>query len=226
VGAFARELRPIAPVLALGAIVGPLALRRLAARDPQAAAVLVLPLAASVVINVVVPLRAWQGEGVHPRYLILGLPVGYLCLTEALDWLLGRARVVATASVAVVAALSLVAVARAYPLPKQGYRQALAWIAAHRAPGEDRIGIAAGGRAARFWDPSLVVVRNDHDLAAWLPRATGPTWLLFTFPDELARKEPALHQWIRTATEPRASFPGTIGDGDVRVHLWRPPAEP
>jgi hypothetical protein len=63
---------------------------------------------------------------------------------------------------------------------------------------------------------------GDPDLQRWLEDAKSPTWVLFTFPNQLRYDAPAVAEWLRTDTVPEATFPGMIGDGDVRVHLWRP----
>ncbi|HUG52166.1 MAG TPA: glycosyltransferase family 39 protein [Vicinamibacteria bacterium] len=214
-----RELRPVAPFLVLGAIAGPLLLVRMWRRERLGAALLAFPAAATV------GLPALRGQGVHPRWFIFGLPVAYLLLAEALDWVRTRRPRAAMAAGAAVALLSGVALARYYVLPKQAFRQALAYVEAARAPGDERIGLGLAGRAARFYDPSVVLVDDAEELEAWRRSAHRRTWVVFTFPRQLRARHPRLLEWVQQATEERAAFPGVIDDGTVYVHVWEPAAD-
>ncbi len=216
--AFARELKPVALVLLIGAMVAPVLLYRFARRSPLAVALIFLPL----VFNFLIP--AWRGQGVHPRSLIYGLPVAYFFLMEGLDWARLRFRWATWIAVGVVTVVSLVMLVRYYPLPKQGFQQALHYIAAHRSPNDEQIGITLGGKAARFYDPSLVIIETPDQLRQWLENARDPTWVLFTFESQLRNTTPELHDWLMTATTHQAIFPGVIGDGEVQVRLWLPNA--
>ncbi|HEY6120007.1 MAG TPA: glycosyltransferase family 39 protein, partial [Pyrinomonadaceae bacterium] len=214
--AFAREIKPIVLLLVVGAIVMPALLWRLARRQPLAAGLLVLPL----MFNIVVP--AWRGQGMHPRSLIYGLPVAYFFLMEGMDWARLRSRWIPWIVVSVVTIVSLVMLGRYYPLPKQGFQQALTYIAAHRGPTDNRIGLTLGGKAARFYDPSLVLIEDSGQLHQWLKTAHNPTWILYTFENDMRQSAPELYDWLMTATTHQATFPGVIGDGAVHVRLWLP----
>ncbi len=216
--AFARELKPVALVLLIGAILTPVLLYRFARRSPLAVALILLPL----VLNIIIP--AWRGQGVHPRSLIYGLPVAYFFLMEGMDWARLRFRWTQWIGVSVVIIVSLVMLVRYYPLPKQGFQQALAYIATHRSPNDEQIGLALGGKAGRFYDPSLVLIENSEQLHQWLGNAREPTWVLFTFESEMRNSTPELHEWLITATTHQATFPGVIGDGAVQVRRWLPSA--
>ncbi|HVF11308.1 MAG TPA: glycosyltransferase family 39 protein [Abditibacteriaceae bacterium] len=215
---FLRELSPILPLLVPALIVGPLLLARLARRQPAAAALIVLPL----VFTIALP--AIKGGGLHPRTLIYALPVAYLFLTEALDWLEHRQRWAPWIVAAVVIVASLAQLAPYYRLPKQGFQQALAYIEAHRKPQDQRLGLTLGGKAARFYDPSLKLVDNVNELRQWLKSARQPTWIIYTFASEMRDSAPQLHKWVETATTAQAEFPGVVGDGTVHVQLWQPKA--
>ncbi len=215
---FIRELKPVIPLLLCGAVVAPVLLWRLAQRHPLAAALIVIPL----VLNTVGP--ALRGQGLHPRSLIYGLPVAYFFLMEGLDWARLRFRWATWIAVGVVTVVSLGMLVRYYPLPKQGFQQALHYIAAHRSPNDEQMGLTLGGKAARFYDPSLVIIETPDQLRQWLENARDPTWVLFTFESELRNTTPELHDWLMTATTHQAIFPGVIGDGAVQVRLWLPNA--
>jgi hypothetical protein len=218
--AFAHELRPLAVPLVIGGLVVPLLLARLARGQPLVGALLLLPLVFTVLLTVL------RGQGVHPRSFIYGLPLGYLFLTAALEWAWLRFRPMAWAGVALIAVVSLVLLGRYYPLPKQGFLQGLDYIARHRGPNDDRIGLSLGGKAARFYDPAVVLINSPEELEAWLQEAKYPTWVLYTFEQDLRGSEPALHDWVTSATVRQATFPGVIGDGAVHVHLWLPAETP
>lgn len=216
---FFRELKLIIPLLVIGATITPLLLGRLARRHPLAAALIVLPL----VWNIVLP--AVKGQEVHPRSFIYGLPVAYFFLMEGMDWAQQRFRGIQWIGVGLVTVVSLVMLARYYPLPKQGFQQALAYIGAHRGETDNKIGLTLGGKAARFYDPSLVLIEDAEQLHQWLQGATNPTWILYTFENEMRRSSPELYSWLQTDTIHQATFPGVIGDGEVHVFLWRPHPE-
>jgi hypothetical protein len=212
--AFAQALAPIAPFLLAGAAVMLPIVLRLWRRQPLAAGLLLAPLA----FNVAVPLL--RGQGVYPRSFIYGLPVAYLLLVEAFDWARARRPRLAVAGAAAVAAVSVVKLVPFYQLPKQGFRQALAYIDAHGRPGDQRAGLSLGGKAARFYDGRYRVIEDPAQLQAWLSRAPGPAWIVTTFAADLRAREPGLETWLRTMTTDRAEFPGVIGDGTVHVHYW------
>jgi 4-amino-4-deoxy-L-arabinose transferase-like glycosyltransferase len=212
--AFAQELRPLAIPLVIGALVTPFLLMRLGRRQPLAAAILFLPL----VFTILLP--ALRGQGAHPRSLIYGLPLGYLLLTVALEWGRTRFRWLVLGGVVVASVASLVMLRRYYTLPKQGFQQALDYVAAHRQPGDDVIGLTLGGKAVRFYDPSVVLINNAEELEAWKRQAKNRTWVVYTFGGELQGSAPTLSKWVRDDTDREETFPGVIGDGEVYVHLW------
>lgn len=218
--AFAQELEPILPMLVIAAIITPVLLARLGRRRPLAAMLLFLPLA----FNIVIP--AWRGQGAHPRSLLYALPVAYMLLMEAMYWIGPRVRWAPWATTSAVTLASLLLLSRYYPLPKQGFQQALVYIAAHRGPNDDQIGLTLGGKAARFYDPSFVLIEDAEQLRQWLVNADAPTWVIFTFEADLQRTAPSLHDWLLASTIPQARFAGVIGDGTVQVRLWLPHALP
>ena len=117
--AFGSEIRPVVIPFFAAAVAAPVLIWHLARRRLAAASLLFLPL----VFTFLVP--TLRHQGVHPRSFIYGLPIAYFLLMEGLDWVRPRFRWVPWITVAVVTVVSLVMLARYYPLPKQGFQQAL-----------------------------------------------------------------------------------------------------
>ena len=214
--AFQAEIKSVAVILLAGVIVTPPLIWRLARRQPMSAALLFLPL----VFTLLLP--AARNQGVHPRSFIYGLPIAYFLLMEGIDWARPRFRWVPWITVAAVSVISLVMLARYYPLPKQGFQQALEYVAAHRGSTDNRIGLSWGGKAARFYDPGWELIKDSTELQDWLKTADRPTWVLYTFENNLRRESPELYHWLMTSTTYQARFPSVIGDGAVCVRLWLP----
>ncbi len=213
---FARAMAPVAPLLLVaGAILLPLA-GRLARRQPLAAALLLAP----ALFNLLIPLV--RGQGVYPRSFIYLLCLGYLLVTEVLDWAMSRRSRLswAGAVVVIIIAMSCVKLAPYYSLPKQAFRQALAYVDQHARPSDQRVGLTLGGKAARFYDPDVVLVETGRQLRALTSNSDRPAWVLTTFHNELRSNAPDLYEWLRTETSQRAEFAGVIGDGNVYVHYW------
>jgi hypothetical protein len=156
------------------------------------------------------------------------LPLGYLVLTEAIDWAIDVKPLLAWTLAAALIVGSAVPLISYYRLPKQGFQQALAYIERHRAPEDDRLGLTLGGKAARYYDPSVVLIEDAAQLHDWIRRSRRPAWIVSTFPAEMQSNAPDLYRWLRTETSDEAEFPGVIGDGTVHVHYWVPsaPARP
>ena len=215
--AFESEIRPVLIPLLAVSVVAPILMWRLARRQLAAASLLFLPL----VFTVLVPILRHQG--VHPRSFIYGLPIAYFLLMEGIDWVRPRFRWVPWITVAAVTVVSLVMLARYYPLPKQAFQQALKYVATHRGSTDGRIGLSMGGKAAQFYDPTWQLIEDSTQLEQWLKTADRPTWVMFTFENSLRHESPELFQWLMTSTTYQASFRGVIGDGTVYVRLWLPP---
>jgi uncharacterized membrane protein len=213
--AFAQSIAPVAAVLVVGGLLALPLLLRLIQRNRAAAAFLLTPIAFNIVVPIV------RGQGVYPRSFVYALPIAYLLLVEAIDWLLSMKPAIAWTLAGAVAIVSAIQLAPYYRLPKQGFRQAIAYIDQHRAPGDARVGFTLGGKAAQFYDPSFLLVEDEAGLRAWMEGAQTPAWIVSTFPREMRTNEPALYRWLEMNASPRAEFPGVIGDGTVHVHYWR-----
>lgn len=211
---FARALAPIAVLLVAAGVVALPVLIRFGRRQPVAAALIVAPM----VFNVAIPLL--RGQGVYPRSFVFGLAVAYLLLVEALDWALATRRAIAWIATGVIAAASFIKLAPYYQLPKQGFRQALAYIDDRRAASDDRIGLTLGGKAARFYDPSIILIETAADLRARTAGSGRPAWIISTFAAQMEATRPELSEWLRAEASDKAEFGGVVGDGTVHVHYW------
>ena len=151
---------------------------------------------------------------------MFALPAAYLLLVEAIDWGLRRQPALALAGAALVAVVSVAKLVPYYQLPKQGFRQAVAFIETSRAPHDRRAGVALGGKAARFYNPAFVLLEDVGQARSWTRQSLEPAWIISTFPAELRSSNPELYEWLRTETADCREFPGVIGDGTVHVHYW------
>jgi len=213
---FARELGRVWPVLLIMAAAGAIVLGRLLRRDRWLAMLVVTPLA----LNILVPLV--RGQGVHPRSFMYALPLAHLFLGELLAWCSTVHPVLMRSVALTVALVSIAPLPGYYAVPKQGFDQALAWVSRERSPSDVIVGVSMAGRAARFYDPSVIALENGDALDEWLSRDGRPAWVLATFPGQLSRDYPRLAAWIERDTERRAVFAAAVGDGVVAVHRWDP----
>ncbi|MBI4454500.1 MAG: hypothetical protein HY644_01230 [Acidobacteria bacterium] len=214
---FWEELRPIWMLLLIGVPPAVALLLRMVSTKPRVTALLVLPL----VFNVALP-AAVQTQGIHPRFFIYALSLVYLFLIEGLDWI-GQHLISASRIIVLGLSLtSLAALPRYYSLPKQGFQQALAYINARRGAEDGVVGLALAGKALRYYDGNVLLVEDLAQLQQYLGRTRHRTWVLFTFEKALRQSKPDLYAWVKSATIPQAIFPGTIGDGAVRIRLWVP----
>src|SRR5262249_20832700 len=145
--------------------------------------------------NVIIPLV--RGQGVYPRMFIFGLAVAYFLMIEALDFLLLWKRPLAWLAAGTIAAASVVQLIPYYRLQKQGCRKAVDYVNANRQQTDERIGLTLGGKGARFYDPSIFLVDGADALAAWKESARDPTWVIFSFSEQMAEEDPTLLEWVR-----------------------------
>jgi mannosyltransferase len=213
-GSFLAELRPVAPVILVGAPIGALLAFRLLLRAPLQTLLLLVPLALQIVIFPVM-----LGVSFHPRVFIYGLPIAYFFLMETFDWCLPRFRGVVAAGSVVIVAGSLVLLWRFYPLPKQAFVEALRYVASHRTAGDRVVGLRLAGRAASFYDPSVLVAENADDVRRMV-QESGRTWILLTFRHEMRDNTRDLVSWADADTQPETTFRSVIGDGDVEVRIF------
>ena len=211
---FFAELRPVAPVILVGAPIGTLLVFRLLGRAPLQTFLLLVPLGLQIVIFPFV-----LGVSFHPRAFIYGLPVAYFFLIETFDWCLPRLRALVAPAAVVLVAGSLVLLWRFYPLPKQGFTEALDYVASHRTVDERVVGLRLAGRAARFYDPSIAVAESADD-ARRMVQESPRTWILLTFRNEMRENTRALAAWADANTRLATTIRSAVGDGDVEVRVF------
>jgi len=213
------------PILISGIVVGVIGTVDLLRRSPVALALLVAPLAISAMTIAVL------GAGVHPRYFLLALPLGYLVGTRGLmqtaRWLLKlgprlsprnslRAQVV-VAGVAIV--LAGVPLRRYYALPKQDYLGALGEVYDKANP-EDRIVAAdlAGRAITLYYDSDVTVIAQLEDLLR--VEASGRrVWVITTLERVMAISAPELLSRLHQHYRRVRVLPGTVGDGAMRIYV-------
>lgn len=180
-----------------------------------------------------------RGLVVSPRYFLLALPVSILGVVQGIEDLARYAatrvpkvpsfeRLLAAALVLFVASLSASALPRYYRVPKQAYREAIAYVQSERTPRTTVIVIYLAEWGYRYYASRLQLrqgrdyfcVRSVHALDEVLARHPGETSLLITtFPRALRIARPDLDRRIRRYWRALREFPGTVGDGEITV--WK-----
>lgn len=194
-------------------------------RQPVALGALVFPLllAAAVIgaLNV----------GVHGRYFLLALPLGYLIGTRGLvvvtrillergfGLTAPRSAKVQAASALLLVLLATVPLIRYYAYPKQDYLGALQTVRALAAP-EDRVVAAdlAGHAIRAYYAPDYPVVEGLTDLLG--EEAGGRrVWVVTTLERVLASRDPRLLAHLHRHYQLVQVLPGTLGDGAMRIYM-------
>ncbi len=194
-------------------------------RQPVALATLVVPLVVAVLVVGVL------GVGVHPRYFLLALPIGYLVGTRGLvvgartvlawgrsepaAWVT-RGQGVLAVLVGVLAALPLI---RYYAVPKQDYLGALRQVRM-LAAGEDRVVAAdlAGHAIQAYYDRDFPVV---EDLKGLLQEEAlgGRVWVVTTLEGVMVKRVPDLLAHLHRHYRLVRVLPGSLGDGAMRIYM-------
>lgn len=194
-----------------------------ARQSPLVAGLLILP----AVFNAaaIVALR----YGAYPRSFLYALPFALLAAVRGAavlaGWAAGRllsgerrergARVIETATVVLLVAISVWVLTVNYRFPKQDYRGALRHVMTVKGPDDE---VAAVGLAAvtyrHYYGPWLRFPRTPEELRA-LGDGGRRVWVLLTLPRDMRLRFPDLTRAIETDFEPVARFRGTLGDGDL-----------
>jgi len=217
------------PGIMVGAVVGTAGTIMFLRRQPVTFALLTAPLVVSAVAVL------GLGAGVHPRYFLLALPLGYLVATYGVllvvRWVVEqlvqsssrspKPLIVATAVVLVVVACA--PLARYYRTPKQDYVGGMKALS-ELAGADDRIVAAAhAGRAMKlYYDPEFPVADNLEELEA-IEAGGRRVWVMVTLEREMASSRAALLDHLHSEYERVRYLPGTIGDGAVRIYVRRLP---
>jgi len=211
--------------MVLAVAVGAIGVLDFLRREPVALAALVVPLLVTAVVVGIL------GVGVHPRYFLLALPVGYLVGTRGLvvgaravlAW--GRSgqttwatRVQGVLAVLVVAVAALPLI-RYYAVPKQDYLGAIRQVRM-LATGEDRVVAAdlAGHAIQAYYDRDFPVV---EDLRSLLREEAmgGRVWVVTTLERVMVKRVPDLLTHLHRHYRMVRTLPGSLGDGAMRIYV-------
>jgi hypothetical protein len=220
------------PVVILAAAVGTIGTLDLLRREPVALATLVAPLivAAAVV--------GTMGLGVHARYFILALPIGYLVgirgvvlvartfLEQGLGLPSWRSLQLQRALAVLMVLLAVVPLIRYYTYPKQDYLGALSEVRALAAPADRVVAADLAGHAIRdYYAPNFPVVEDLSDLLH--EEATGcRVWVVTTLERVVGADDPLLMTHLHRNYQLIQVLPGTLGDGAMRIYKREPMGSP
>jgi hypothetical protein len=209
----------------LASAVGTIGTLDLLRRQPLALALLVAPL---IVTGTVVGM---MGVGIHARYFLLALPIGYLVGTHGLalvartflehglglpSW---RSLKLQCALAVLMVLLAAVPLIRYYSYPKQDFLGSLREVRELAAP-EDRVVAAdlAGHAIRDYYAPDLPVVEDLSDLLQ--EEATAPrVWVVTTLERVMAKRRPDLMARLHRHYRLVQILPGTLGDGAMRIYM-------
>jgi len=190
-----------------------------AARSPAVAACFALPALLGGAALVLLQRNLWPRFFFHEVGFAALFAVRGACLAG--EWLgarIGRPGPRTGAAVAGALALaSALTLPRVYRHPKQDFRGALAWVREQQTPGDRIVGVGMAGEAYHFYyAPEMPLALTLEDLESELaPR--GRTWILYTLGSYIEATDPALWAALQTRFEEVRAFPGTLGDGAIRV---------
>ena len=209
--------------LAVAAAIGIVGLIAWWRRHPFSLTILVAPVALQVVVY------AALGIGVHPRYLMLTLPVGFMiggvgivATAEALTRRIrapgvagGRFEHVLLGAIILISAIPLRAY---YGLPKQDFLGAAAEVERLSEPGDSRVAVQLVDRVINgYYGRQWLAAETFEELAA-IERRGGRVYAVTTLERVLQLEDPALAAHLRNEYRRIATFPGTVGDGAVHIY--------
>lgn len=182
-----------------------------------------------------------RGLRFSPRFFLWALPVSFIFAVgtvTALARALGRGRpsdrprpiatLLPLALAGGVVAMSLVSLPRYYRTPKQPTRASLDWVLARKQPDDLVVTSYLAEWGVRVYGPavgleegkSFLAARSLDDLTSIERRHPGRgIWLLMTFPRALRLELPDLDRHIAANYEALATFPASIGDGEIII--WK-----
>jgi hypothetical protein len=171
------------------------------------------------------------GAGIHPRYFLLALPLGYLVgargMMVAVRWFGERVfHAPPETSFAAQSAFGVLAVAAAciplagyFSVPKQDYLGALREVRELAGPEDHAVATRfAGFGYQNYYNADIAVAANLGDLRGEETRGER-IWLITTLEKVLAASDPALMQYIHREYEQVRYLPGSVGDGAMRVYV-------
>lgn len=194
-------------------------------REPIALALFSVPIVVSGAVVMTL------GVGIHPRYFLLALPLGYLVgargVMLSVRWFAesilhkssGTSRKVQLAFGLLAVAASCVPLFTYFGMPKQDYVGALRTVRELAAPGDRIVAAAHAGFAYRnYYDPDLAIVTDLKELHLEESSARR-IWVVTTLESQMATSVPDLLSHIRGEYERVRYLPGSVGDGAMRIYV-------
>lgn len=213
--------------LALAAAVGVVGLVAWWRRHPFSFAMLVAPVVLQLAVYVAL------GIGIHPRYLMLALPVGFIVGGVGIVTVVGavakrirspdaadhRLEYVLLGAIVLASALPL---RTYYRIPKQDFLGAAAEVERLTRPGDSRVAVQLVDRAINlYYRRNWLPAESVEDLVA-IERRGGRIFAVTTLERLLEIEDPALASRLRSDYQRIATFAGTVGDGAVHIYYREP----
>jgi 4-amino-4-deoxy-L-arabinose transferase-like glycosyltransferase len=196
----------------------------LARRNRLALGLLAAPVAVTLVVLAIL------GVGVHPRYLMIGLPLGVVVAARGLSViasvagaaLRGRGIRLPAAAGAVALVLTLGAAAaplpRYYGTPKMDFVGALRVVDGRARPSDRVVGASVAGHVIRdFYRPGFPTIETLDDLERE-EAAPSRLWVVTTLERILAAHDAAMLDRLRTSYALIGVLPATVEDGQMRIY--------
>jgi hypothetical protein len=123
----------------------------------------------------------------------------------------------ASAACGMIVVVSALTVPRVYSLPKQDFVGAREYAERLRTPGNAIVAVGLAGVAyEKYYAPQWPNAKSGEELEA-LVRRYPDLALVYTLPIELKAFHPDVWRVVEERFEPVATFPGTLGGGEVYV---------
>jgi len=209
--------------LAVAAAVGVVGIVAWWRRHPFSLAVLVAPIVLQLAVYAVL------GIGVHPRYLMLALPVGIMIGGVGVVTVVGTVTKRVRASgvpvrhleytlLGALVLVSAIPLRGYYRFPKQDFLGAAATVERLSGPGDSRVAVQLVDRAInRYYGRNWLTAENAGDLIA-IENRGGRIYAVTTLERLLEIEDAALASHLRSEYQRIATLPGTLGDGAVHIY--------
>lgn len=180
--------------------------------DRFALAMLVLPGCWGIVLMLAI------GSGAAPRFFVYLLPITLILAIRGIEVSAGTWR---NWVVAALMALSMISLYFCYRYPKQDFTGALGYVRERAASDATVAAVGLAATAYRvYYAPEITTIYTEEEYRAAL-RPARETWVLVTFPRDMRARFPAVYDRLEDDFRLVATFPGTLGGGDLFVY-YRP----
>jgi hypothetical protein len=170
------------------------------------------------------------GHNLWPRFLFFCAGFGILILVHGImetsqllsrliakPWAESLATPAGVAGCLLVVAVAITAVRRCYDPPKQDFGGAREYVEKSLGPRDAVVSVGIAATAyKKFYAPQWPTIETQAELNQ-IRRTHSGTWLVYTMPIEIKAEHPDVWQAIEKDFDVIKIFPGTLGDGAVRV---------